>query len=225
MNQEEKILFMQKKKKRLLIAVLVVIGAFALVGIVLFIATIISTGIGDELLRESPEGSDEIRYIFPDTDWDRNVFEESVYMSRYREIQYNDGVATTVITEENKEFRPPAVQFMYDVVWLIINGDYEKYNEIFADEYWENGGKDYEFPMQALYNIEIQIIDESDDKTSADVSLSYMMYKNDGMFRSDLPYDEEALRPFVYRLIMDDEGKIKVLDKFPQTIIAGSNFE
>ena len=226
MNQEEKILFMQKKKKRLLIAVLVIIGAFALVGIVLFIATIISTGMGDELLRESPEGSGEIRYIFPpDTDWDRNIFEESVYMSFDRAVKYSDGVALTVMTEETKEFYPPAAQFMYDVVWLIINGDYEKYNEIFADEYWENGGADYEFPMQALYNIELQIIDESESKTSADVSLSYMMYKNDGMFRSDLPYDEPALRPFVYRLIMDDEGKIKVLDKFPQTIIAGSNFE
>ena len=117
---------------------------------------------------------------------------------------------------------------MYEVVHLIINGDYEAYNEIFADEYYENAKAEdlrLEFPMQALYNIEIQITAESEDKTSAEVKLSYMIYKNDGMFRPDLPYDEAALRPFVYRLITDDEGEIKVSHKFPHSFIAGSNFE
>ena len=77
--------------------------------------------------------------------------------------------------------------------------------------------------MQALYKTEIQITNMTDK--IAEVKLSYMIYKNDGMLRPDLPYDEEAISPVVYRLILNEEGEIKIANKFPYQFFAGSNFE
>ena len=222
LNHDEKIRQAQKKKKILLVVVLIIVGAFMLLGIALLILSGVRQFVWERRVQEmSPQ---ERLYIHGDADWDRNIFEDNYYMSLDRSIRYNDGgVMLTVMNEENKETYPVPAQFMYDVIYLIINGDYEAYNNLFADEYWENGGGDYMFPMQALYKIELQII--SMEETTADVILSYMIYRNDGMFRLDLPYNEEAIRPIVYRLVTDSEGEIKVSSKFPFNFMAGGNFE
>ena len=220
LNHDEKIKQAQKKKKVLLVVVLIIVGVFMLLGITLLILSGVRQFVWDRRVQEmNPQ---ERLYIHGDADWDRNIFEDNYYMSLDRSIRYNDGgVLLTVMNEDNIESYPPAAQFMYDAVYLIINGDYEAYNNLFAPEYWENGGEEYWFPMQALYKIELQII--SMEETTADVILSYMIYRNDGMFRRDLPYNEEAVRPIVYRLVTDSEGGIKVSNKFPFTFIAGGN--
>jgi hypothetical protein len=227
LSHEEKIRLMQKKKKILLIAVLIVIGVFVLVGITLLILSAVRHHVWDRRVQDHMNPT-ERRYIHPDADWDRNIFEDSFYMSLDRSIKYNDGVGITVMTEENQSRYPPAAQFMYDVVQLIINGDYEAYNEIFADEYYDQVRFEdlrLAFPMQPLYNIEIQTLRESEDRTTTEVKLTYMIHRNDGMFRPDLPYDEPSIKPFVYRLIIDADGEIKVSHKFPYQFIAAGDFE
>ena len=227
LSHEEKIKLAQKKKKILLVIVLTTIGVFMLLGITLLILSAVRHYVWDRRVQEHINPV-ERRYIHPDPDWNRNIFEDSYYMNLDRSIRYNDGgVAITVMSEENIELYPAAAQFIYDTVYLIINGDYEAYNNLFADEYWESGGDDFMFPMQALYKTEIQIMDMTE--TEAEVKLSYMIYKNDGMFRADLPpnirLDEEAVSPVVYRLILDEKGEIKISNKFPYQFFAGSNFE
>ena len=222
LNHEEKLKLVKKKKKILLAVVLIIVGVFLLLGITLLVLSGIRHFVWDRRVQEHINPM-ERRYIHPDPDWDKNIFEDSQYMSLDRSIKYSDGSVITVMSEETKELYPVPAQFMYDVVQTIINGDYEAYNNIFADEYWDNGGEDFMFPMQALYRTEIQIINMTE--TTAEVKLSYMIYKNDGMFRPDLPYDEEAVRPLVYMLVENGEGELKVFRKNVYTFIATENFE
>jgi len=203
--------------------VLIIIGVFMLLGVTLLVLSAVRNHVWNRRVQEyiAPV---ERRYIHPDPDWDKNIFEDSIYMGLDRSIKYNDGgVVITVIDENDRELYPPAAQFIYDAVHIIMQGDYKAYNNLFADEYWDNGGRDFMFPMQALYRTEIQIINMTD--TLAEVKLSYMIYKNDGMFRPDLPYEEEAISPVVYRLILDEKGEIKIANKSPYQFFAGSNFE
>lgn len=216
LSHEEKIRIQQKKKKILITAVLIVVGIFVLVGISLLILSAIQQYIQETKIQEyeTPRYS----YVYPDTDWDRNIFEESYYMGFDRSIKYNDGIATTTISEENKTSYPAEVQYMYDVVNLIINGDYEEYNKIFADEYWELISKEdllmrqLGFTMQPLYDIEIANVSSTESETNIDVQLSYKIYKNDGTFRNDMSYDDGEILPVIYRLVTDSTGQIKVLN-------------
>jgi hypothetical protein len=209
LSHEEKIRISKKKKKIFIIGILIVIGVFALVGITLLILSGVQHQIQEKRLQahETPRQS----YNYPDTDWDRNIFEESFYMGLDREIKYSDGIAVTAINEGNRHIYPVEAQFMHDVVNMIINGDYEAYNGIFADEYYDIITYDdlrLEFPMQPLYNIEMQIIAATE--TSTDVKLSYKIYRNDGMFRNDMSYNDGEILPVIYRLVRDSENEIKV---------------
>jgi hypothetical protein len=227
LNHEEKIKLAQKKKKILLAVVLIIVGVFLLLGVTLLILSGVRQFVWEKRVQEHVNPM-ERRYIHPDPDWDKNIFEDSQYMSLDRSVRHNsEGTVITAMTDENKELYSVPAQFMYDVVQIIINGDYEAYNALFADEYWEDGGEDFMFPMQALYKIEIQIIDMTE--TTADVKLSYTIYKNDGMFRPDLPpnirTDEEAVRPIVYTLAENARGELQILKTSVYSFIATENFD
>ena len=231
LSNEERILRGKKKKKILTAAVLIFVGAFMITGITLVILSGVQHLVQERRWQELEDAA-RVRFVYPaDTDWDRNIFEESAYMGLDRTIRYSDGVTITVITEENKESYPVAAQFMYDVVFLIKHGDYEAYNDIFAEEYWQTVREEdlrLEFPMQPLYNIEIQIVNVTD--THVDVKLEYRIHRNDGMFRNDLSYNDGDSRPVVYRLITvynaeTEENEIKVLRVMPYSFAAQIDFE
>jgi len=221
LSHEEKIELAKKKKKILLSAVLIIIGVFLVVGIVLIVFSAVWHRVAQGNISDAHANPLQRRFIHPDADWYRNIFEEASYMELDRRIRFSDGGATTDMREDNLEMYPPAAQFMYHVVHLIKNGEYEAYNDIFADEYW--GNVRFEdlrvmFPMQPLYNIEIRILNST--PTSADVSLSYMIYRNDGMFRPDLSYNDGDMSPIIYSLIIDTDGEMRVLRKSPYTFVA-----
>jgi len=224
LNHEEKIELAKKKKKILLRAVFIIIGVFLIIGIVLLIFSAVWHRVAQGNISDAHANPMQRRFIHPDPNWYRNIFEEASYMELDRSIKFNDSGAITEMREDNLERYPMAAQFMYNVVHLIKNGEYEAYNDIFADEYWDNlrrTGRDAYgemFPMQALYNIEIRIIDSAPE--SADVVLSHMIYRNDGMFRPDLSYNDGDMSPVIYSLIIDRDGEIRVLRKSPYAFLA-----
>ena len=216
LSHEEKILRNKKKKKMLITGILITAAVIALVGIALLILTAVQEFIHERRVEEH-QNAVRRSYVYPETDWGKNIFEDSYYMSLDRSVKYSDGYATTVITEENKSQYSAEAQFMYDVVHLINNGDYEAYNDIFSEGYWERVKIEdvrLEFTMQPLYNIKIEIADKAE--ASTDMELIYMLYKHDGTFRNDLDYNEEATIPVIYRLIMED-GEIKVSHMFTRS--------
>ena len=225
LNHEEKILLARKKKKILLISVLIVIGVFMLTGVTLVILSAVRHHVWDRNIPETHANPIQRRFIHPDPDWYRNIFDDSIYMSLDLNIRFTDGLVTTIMDADNVRTFPAAAQFMYEVVYMIMHGDYEGYNNIFADEYWENSRPEdwrLAFPMQPLFNIEIRLLGSTAD--TVDVMLSYMIYRNDGMFRPDLPYNEEAIKPVIYRLRMGRDGEIQVTHKMPYMFIGQGAF-
>ena len=222
LNHEEKITLQQKKKRIFFIAVLILVGVSVIITVVLLILSAVHNFIQERRWEEAqgPQRS----FIFPNPDWSANIFEEEYYMSLNRAVwvsEHNDTMRT-VISEENRNAYPAAIQFMYDVVHMIIRGDYEAYNAIFTNEHWENveweerAGRLWAdtFPMQRLHNIELAIVRETE--TSVDVRVSYMILRNDGTFRNDLEPTTETMSPMiphVYRLVMDEDGNIRVASR------------
>jgi hypothetical protein len=234
LNHEEKIRISKKKKKLFITGLCIIIAVFIIIALISLILQAVNHSVQERRWQQHEDAA-RVHYVYPpDTDWDRNIFEDSFYMSLDRMVRYSDGMAVTGMTEENKNTYPPEAQFMFDVIQLIINGDYDAYNDIFADEYWENVKIEdvrAEFTMQPLYNIEMEIVGGTE--TTTDVKLSYMISKNDGTFRNDLPFNEPTVRPVVYRLVtipfIDENGErqseIKVLSKSNYSFAVAGDFE
>ena len=199
----------EKRKKILLIFICAVIIIFVLFGIIVLILSAIDN-YSKSQTRADIEDDMRQSYIYPDPDYDYNIFEDDGYMNLGRGVWYNDGVSKTVISDDNYTSYPLEIRFMYDVVNLIINGDYTEYNKIFTEDYLKNAGDNLreEFTMQQLFEIELEYVtNEATDTT--DVMLTYRIRNNNGTFRNDLDFNDDGARPVVYMLTTDGE-EIKV---------------
>jgi len=218
MDEKEIIKQKEKRKKMLLIALFVVVGIFVVFGL----TVVILSGVKNHLQARRNaeyEKSTNRSYVYPPPDYDLNIFDDSGYLSLDRSIWFNDGAMRTVITDETFANYTPELQFMYNVINFIINGNYTEYNKIFTEDYRKKAGDELRerFTMQQLYNIELEIVDMStagDTVTNTVVSVSYMIRNNNGTFRNDLDYNEEAIRSVVYMLATTG-SEIKVTDLMP----------
>ena len=207
----------EKRKKILIIAVCIIVGVFVVFGLTVLILSGVKNYL--QAQREAEYDSKMTRsYIYPPADYDFNIFDDAVYMAMDRSVWFNDGAARTVITDDNLQSYSPELQFMYKVIHMIINGDYEEYNKIFTESYIKKAGDDLRdrFTMQQLYNIELEIVDYSLDGavTQSVIAVSYMIRNNNGTFRNDLDYNEEAIRAVAYMLTTTG-ADIKVTDLMP----------
>ena len=200
LSEEENYTRKQKRKKILIIAVLIVIGAFVVFGIVTFILSAVKNHNEDQK-RAALEKQQS--YNFYEPDYNLNIFEDQGYMETDRNIHVTVDGATTAITDNNRQDYTPEILFMQNVINYIINGDYVNYNKIFTDDYLKNAGDNLRemFTMQQLYNIELETVDSAqpDNKTHTyAVKVTYSIRHNNGTFRNDLP--EGAANSVVYEL-------------------------
>jgi len=212
-DHEEIIRRKEKKKKILIIAVCVVAGMFLLFGI----ATLILSGVQNNIRNQAREQLEkDIRrtYVYPDPDYNFNIFEDEGYLELDRNIWYTDGNLRTVITEENKNTYEPELQFMYEMIHLIKNGDYVGYNNLFTEEYLLTAGDDLRerFTMQQIFDIELEYMNrrEAGSVIHFDIRLIYKIRNNNGTFRNDLDYNDHGAIPVIYMLVIDREGEIKI---------------
>ena len=204
----------EKRKKLVLISIGAVIGIFILIGLITFILSAIDNN-NKSKTRDREEKILNRTNEYPEPDYDYNIFDDDLYMILDRGVWFNeDGVAKTVMTEKNLKSYPVEAQFMYDVVNLIINGDYEEYNKIFTDDYIKKAGDDLRerFTMQKLFEIEIEYIDygQLGNQDYWDIQLTYRIKDNDGTFRNDLKFNDDGARPVIYRLVSDNKTGLKV---------------
>jgi hypothetical protein len=204
----------EKKKKILLIAVCAVFGVFLLFGLAALILSGIQSSLRDRA-REELEEDSRRSYVYPPPDYDFDIFGDEKYLELDRNVWFNDGVTRTVITDDNRTAYPDEIQFMYDVINLIINGDYSGYNKIFTDGYLASAGNALRevFTMQQLFEIELEYMEtrEEGELEYIDIEITYRIRNNNGTFRNDLDYNDAGALPVVYMLIKDDAAKsIKV---------------
>ena len=217
-TEQEKMEQRNKRKKILLIIVSTVAGIFVLFGIVVLILSGINNYVIDkrkENLEKTPS------YIYPDPDYDYYIFDDEEYMKLDRRVlASNDGILTMEMTDENYKSNgySPEMQFMYEIIKLIINGKYDEYNEIFTYDYIRTAGSKLRerFTMQQLYNISIEQImrGERENIIYTDIKVTYRIRNNNGTFRNDLDYNDDWEIPVVYKLVTSGKyiTDIKIAD-------------
>lgn len=160
------------------------------------------------------------RSYYP-VDFDADLSKDKEYTALNREIMYSDssgsGITYSLSDLEKSELNE-GQRFFKKYFEMAINGDYELYPELFTDNYKKEpvGFEktiEREFPPQRIYNITIKEIART-DKNSTEYTyegkpcvfgfyeVSFMILKNDGCFRRDLP--ENASRPLIFELVTFD---------------------
>lgn len=153
--------------------------------------------------------------VFFTPNYDEDIFADPVYMGLDRNIYIYDiasGVTESLEMDDYAEYGD-SVQFMADFVNAIINGDAEAYNESFDDECFYSGSVEEKeaFTMQKLYNIKITRMSEEDasdngaNYTKYEFILEYMIYQNNGTFRTDIGSDASKKQ---YITVTDRSGKL-----------------
>ena len=109
-----------------------------------------------------------------------------------------------------------AVRFFVGYFDAVIRGDWETYNTFFTDRYYEAEEPHVRFAPQMIYNIEVEQLDETakeDGTTKWTFNVGYMIYRNDGTFRNDIP--SNAVKKLRFTLIEASDGvKIDAIDYY-----------
>ena len=135
-------------------------------------------------------GSQE-SYIYYPIDYDLEITTVREYMELDRDIHYKNGPETVMITDANLEFYGPDVQFFRRYFDYAISGDYEAYNQLFTDHYYESNEPYYSFTQQMIYDIVIEKLSatESTKGVLYAYNVTYKIYRNNGTFRNDIGSD------------------------------------
>ena len=178
-----------------------------------------------ETLENSP-GQDPIQTQKPNTfipyeaDWDLDIMKDQGYLAKDRSVYYCDsryGI-TEVLDEKNKDKYGPAVSLLNSMIGYIIQGDHERYNELFSENYFKTEGNEPEdpFTMQQLYDIKLTLIKETekteDDKryTQYEFEVEYRIRHNNGTFRTDIDEGESKKQYFI---LSDSTSKDVLIDQ------------
>lgn len=180
-----------KTKKRLIIVIIAVLA-------LMIALLLVSFGI-DMYYKKQPKydmTEQTVDFDFAVPDYNKNIFEDERYIALTENgfIYYKDeSTGVTLGIERNTASSHGSdVELMVEYVYSIINGDAEKYNSFFSDNYYENNKKRDKFTMQMLYNVYISKIsyEEVSDNEGAylqyQFSLEYNILDNDGTFRKDI---------------------------------------
>ncbi len=204
----------KKKLKKIVITV---------ASVVLVVAVI--AGVGPFVLnwihpKNQTVNYDDLRFFEPD--YEKNIFEDDLYMSLRRGIHYNRYGNECVLTEDNVKELPTAAGFFYEYLNCIIRGDYENYPNFYTDKCKNDANFQCpeKFTMQGLYDIHVDLYSVSGDEETGAVTevyeVRYRIFENNGTYRKDILPDETRTRVFEL-VIINGEAKINSIT-YRQTI-------
>lgn len=132
------------------------------------------------------------------------------YFGLDREIHFKFESETVTVDEEIAEDYGPELKILVDYINDAIAGDYESLNSLFSENYYEKYDEYYSFTPQMLYDIELELLGETED---GDISyfgfdVSYKIYRNNGTFRND--FGKNSSRKLYFRVKV--ENGVAVID-------------
>ncbi len=132
------------------------------------------------------------------------------YLDLDRVLYYKNGNQTVGISDDEIDSYPDVIRFFRRYFDSIIDGNSEKYNSMFGEEYYKTHDKKEKFTPQMIYDITVeQLSTSSDDDVSEYVfDVSYKIFENNGTFRDDIYSNASRTQ----RITLDDsEGEIKIV--------------
>ena len=176
---------------------LLVIGIILLAMLVLLVVATVLQKVLDKKQNETPQDSTPQTIIFYTPDYDEDITKDPSYMQLDRSIYYAD--ATTGVTvsldEETYGEHGEATELLCRMIRSVIAGDHTAYNKLFSREYLSVVDEKDTFTPQKLYNITLtyqssESVEENGLKFDRYYyTVEYMIYKNNGTFRTDVGSD------------------------------------
>ena len=164
---------------------------------------------------EQPTHGTPQTIIFHTPNYDEDITKDKSYMDRDRQIYYSD-ISTGVTISLSKETygeHGEGVELLCHMIESVIAGDHEKYNSFFSEEYLDREGEKDMFTAQKLYEIKItllsseEIVEDGLKSTVETFTLEYMIYQNNGTFRTDVGSDAIRKQNVV---VSDREGDMRI---------------
>lgn len=196
----------KSEKKHALLFLALIGGLFILL---LGLNLLLKSGVlGRLFLREEEETQPNVFLYEPD--YDEDIFQDEEYLEQRRSVLYTEGAQSSyLIREEDFQAAGDYALFFGNYFDSLIQGDNERYNRCFTEDYLKENGEKGRFTMQKLYDMTVQLLAEYplDEKNPeeiivAEFKVSYRILYNNGTFRNDLP--SETARPQVYRLLREE---------------------
>lgn len=207
MNNENITTANQKKRKKIAVIFIAIVLALGILsGVLLAVMDHI-----EKNREKDPTNmySDELHsYIFYKPEYGLDVTTVDEYMALDRLLYYKDGAEEYGI-EGNYEKYGEGVAFFKEYFDTVIAGEWEEYNEMFTEHYYESNEPRNQFAPQMIYDMHItklwQKNDEGFERYAFDVS--YRIYRNNGTFRNDI--DSGAAKTLYFELVEVD-GELKI---------------
>lgn len=217
----------KERKKRLLKRIILIL---VIVLAVLFVAYIVLGALFD-YVKKPVEQKEEKYQTFNHYDtqakeeWKNiDIFSDEEYTNLdYKPHFTSPSLGGTYLLEDIPSgIENEAHRFFKSYFDIVQNGRYENYPDLFSAKYKETltgfeKNVNREFPPQKLYNINIEELGRFEGKVVEDkectiglYKVSFLIHKNDGLFRSDIGRDlnlgVDVARPLLFELVTFDAG-------------------
>jgi len=179
-------------KKKMIIALCVILGAV----LILYLLTILIPMI---FSRQADDQSEYVAdYNFYPANHDEDIFADADYMKLISNgmLEYDNGSNSIItIKENNYSDQDNYAQVVIDMLYSIRDGDEDRYNLYFSDEYFKSNSKKESFTPQKIYNARLNLFsteavtEGKDTYTKKIFKLEYQIYENNGTFRKDIGDD------------------------------------
>jgi hypothetical protein len=130
-------------------------------------------------------------FYFP-VDYNENIFEDLVYINRFRDVRFDYYGSAVYMNEENYSAQSKEARFFYDYIKSLISGDYNLHKTYFDKSFFARHYIPEKFTMQKLYDIEIYAMssDIKDGSAYETYKVSYKIQENKGTYRADVSSTE-----------------------------------
>lgn len=176
-------------KKRLIIAFVIILGAL----LVLSLITALIPYIGELFAVEDEEIIAEFNF-YP-ADYKEDIYADEEYLALIKNgiLKYNDGMGSIISVDiEDYKDSTNAEATLIKMVYSIVDGNNDKYNSYFSEEYYKKNQFKEKFTKQKIHDGTLTFFaaetveDKNGSYNEYTFKLKYRIYENNGTFRKDI---------------------------------------
>ncbi len=187
-----------------------------------FVSVAYALGMFNDKYTVSPGAGDgppkEEFYYYP-ADYETDIFTMPEYLALDRTVKYSPDSSQSYLIE-NGDYAAegePGLTVIGEYLKAVIAGDSEKVNSLYTEKYIEEKGAHAKFPPQKLFKIKIRNEREVQEKSGYTVyyfTVSYRIFRNDGLFREGVDENRERAQIFEVFVYADESVKInRIIDR------------